>query len=111
MALVGPRPIAIPLFEHLQDVIPGFAQRLQVHPGLTSLGQVCIEENAAVEDVVEDWSIRFEGERHYLANRSTLYDLVIIGLTVRFVLFKAARQFSSAKSQDRDVAFSLPRTQ
>lgn len=101
MALVGPRPIAIPLYEYLAEIIPGFVQRLSVYPGLTSLGQVCIEENAAVEEVVEDWSIRFEGERHYLMNRSVIYDLVIIGLTIRFCLFKAIKQFAPRKKRQQ----------
>ena len=110
MALVGPRPIAVPLYEHLAEAVPGFSQRLSVHPGLTSLAQVCIKENAAVEDVVQDWSMRFEGERHYMANQSVLYDLVILGLTLRFLLFKAARTFSSYRSRRQDEALSLPRS-
>ena len=65
-----------------------------MRPGLTSLGQVCIEENAAVEQVEEDWAVRFEAERHYLANRSIAYDLVIIWLTFRYCLRKVGRQIS-----------------
>ena len=42
MALVGPRPIAGALYEHLEAQIPGFARRLDVLPGVTSLAQVCI---------------------------------------------------------------------
>lgn len=92
MVFVGPRPIAPGLQEFLESRIPGFAARLSVPPGLTSLGQVCIEENESVERVVEDWSVRFEAERHYLAHRSVAYDLVIIGMTIGYVLRKVLRR-------------------
>ena len=88
MAFVGPRPIAFALFEELQREIHGFEQRLAVRPGLTNLGQVCIEENAAPEHVVEDWRLRFEAERHYLNNRCLWYDLVLIALTVLYLARK-----------------------
>lgn len=92
MVFVGPRPIAPGLQEFLESRIPGFAARLSVPPGLTSLGQVCIEENESVDRVVEDWSVRFEAERHYLAHRSVAYDLVIIGMTIGYVLRKVLRR-------------------
>jgi lipopolysaccharide/colanic/teichoic acid biosynthesis glycosyltransferase/protein involved in polysaccharide export with SLBB domain len=92
MVFAGPRPIAPGLQEFLESRIPGFAARLSVPPGLTSLGQVCIEENESVERVVEDWSVRFEAERHYLAHRSVAYDLVIIGMTIGYVLRKVLRR-------------------
>jgi len=88
MAIVGPRPIAPSLQQYLESKIPGFAMRLSVPPGLTSLGQVCIDENESVERVVQDWSVRFEAERHYLAHRSVSYDLVIIGMTLAYCLRK-----------------------
>jgi len=88
MAIVGPRPIAPSLQDYLETKIPGFAMRLSVPPGLTSLGQVCIDENESVERVVQDWSVRFEAERHYLAHRSVSYDLVIIGMTLAYCLRK-----------------------
>lgn len=92
MVFVGPRPIAPGLQEFLETRIPGFAARLSVPPGLTSLGQVCIEENESVDRVVEDWTVRFEAERHYLAHRSVTYDLVIIGMTIAYVLRKVLRR-------------------
>ncbi len=89
MAFVGPRPIATALFEELQQEIDGFEQRLAVRPGLTNLGQVCIEENAGPEHVVEDWRFRFEADRHYLDNRCLWYDLIVIALTVLYLAKKA----------------------
>jgi lipopolysaccharide/colanic/teichoic acid biosynthesis glycosyltransferase len=89
MAFVGPRPIAVPLYEELCQKISGFEMRTMVRPGLTNLGQICIEENAGPEQVVEDWRIRFEAELHYLDNRSIAYDVVIAMMTALYMLRKA----------------------
>ena len=88
MAFVGPRPIAKSLYEELCLEIPGFSGRVCVHPGLTNVGQVCIDENADQTRVIEDWSLRFEAERHYLENRSPSYDLIVIGMTALYILKK-----------------------
>ena len=95
MALVGPRPIAGALYEHLEAQLPGFARRLDVLPGVTSLAQVCICENEDVEHLVEDWSLRFEAERHYLQHRCIAYDLLIIGLTAGYLVRKVVRKIAS----------------
>jgi lipopolysaccharide/colanic/teichoic acid biosynthesis glycosyltransferase len=89
MAFVGPRPIAVPLYEELCQKIAGFERRTLVRPGLTNLGQICIEENAGPEQVVDDWRIRFEAELHYLDNRSVAYDVVIAVMTVLYMVRKA----------------------
>jgi len=89
MAFVGPRPIAVPLYEELCQKIAGFERRTEVRPGLTNLGQICIEENAGPENVVDDWRIRFEAEQHYLDNRSIAYDVVIATMTVLYMFRKA----------------------
>jgi polysaccharide biosynthesis/export protein len=86
MALVGPRPIALSFQQELEAKIPGFSARLLVKPGLSSLPQVCVLESQAPDRVVEDWSRRFRMERHYIANQSVAYDLVVIGLTVALIL-------------------------
>jgi polysaccharide export outer membrane protein len=86
MAFVGPRPIAISFQQELEAKIPGFSARLLVKPGLSSLPQVCVLESDAPDQVVTDWSRRFRMERHYIANQSVAYDLVIIVLTVALIL-------------------------
>lgn len=96
MALVGPRPIAPSLQSFLDTRIPGFGRRLEVRPGLTSLGQVCLYDNEDVERVVEDWTLRFEAERHYLEHRSISYDLVIIAMTIVYLLRKVLRRLRPA---------------
>ncbi len=92
MALVGPRPIAPSLQAELEEKVPGFKRRLNVRPGLTSLAQVCILDNADAEGVVEDWSQRFEAELDYLHNKSWQYDMAIIGLTCLFIAKKILRK-------------------
>jgi polysaccharide export outer membrane protein len=92
MEFVGPRPIAPSLQKHLEGNIPGFDQRLLAYPGMTSLGQICIEENDSPENVVADWKVRFEGEQHYLLHRNLTYDFTIILLTAGYCLRKVARK-------------------
>lgn len=92
MALVGPRPIAPSLQQELESKIPGFTRRLKVLPGLTSLAQVCIFDNAAADHVVNDWSDRFEAELEYINKRSWRYDIAIIALTCLFIAKKISRK-------------------
>jgi polysaccharide export outer membrane protein len=94
MVFVGPRPIAPSLQKHLEENIPGFDQRLMTHPGMTSLGQICIEENDLAENVVADWMVRFEGEQHYMINRNLTYDITIMLLTAGYCLRKVVRKVS-----------------
>ncbi len=88
MELVGPRPIAAALHERLLKDIPGFSARTTVRPGLTNLGQITILDNQAASRVKEDWNVRFEGECHYLQNKSVHYDVILLVLTVVFILRK-----------------------
>jgi lipopolysaccharide/colanic/teichoic acid biosynthesis glycosyltransferase len=92
MELVGPRPIAPGLNEMLNREIPGFNQRYLVKPGLTNVSQVSVLENALGDKAVADWKLRFDGELHYIRNKSVSYDLILIVLTVFFVLRKASRR-------------------
>lgn len=101
MTFVGPRPLAPSLQALLETHITGFDTRLLVSPGLTSLGQVCIEENETADRVVQDWSVRFEAERHYLNNRSIAYDLIIIGMTIAYCLRKVMRRLSLSGTKRR----------
>lgn len=101
MALVGPRPIASSLHDELCKAIPDFNERLSVHPGLTNLGQICIDENADQAKVIADWKVRFEAEKHYLRNRSVFYDTIIILMTVMFILRKVMRAILPARTPAR----------
>jgi lipopolysaccharide/colanic/teichoic acid biosynthesis glycosyltransferase len=88
MALVGPRPIPAALDNELREKIPGFELRYSVRPGLTSIGQICVNDNAVGEQLVADWSLRFEGELHYLRNRCVRYDLLMLFMTALYVARK-----------------------
>ena len=92
MELVGPRPIAPGLNQMLCEKIPGFNHRYLVKPGLTNVSQVSVLENAVGDKTVEDWKLRFEGEEHYIRNKSVSYDLILILLTGVFVLRKGVRR-------------------
>jgi lipopolysaccharide/colanic/teichoic acid biosynthesis glycosyltransferase len=94
MEFVGPRPIAPGLNRMLCERIPGFNHRYLVKPGLTNVSQVSVLENAVDDKTVADWSLRFEGEEHYIRNKSVSYDLILIALTTVFVLRKAARRLT-----------------
>ncbi len=93
MEFVGPRPIAPKLNEMLVKEIPGFNNRYMVKPGLTSIGQVSVLDNALGSETVDDWKLRFEGEEHYINNKSIFYDLILICMTVVFMIRKFTRRF------------------
>jgi polysaccharide export outer membrane protein len=100
MALVGPRPIAPELHQLLQKNIPDFHLRSTVRPGLTNLGQVCILDNSSQEEIISDWTVRFEAEKHYIENKSLYYDSIIILMTMCFLAKKALRKFFRSKSRN-----------
>ena len=104
MAIVGPRPIAFSLFEELCVAIPGFERRLHVRPGLTNVGQVCIEENAGQEHVIDDWKLRFEAEQHHLMLHSPQYDLVVIGMTAVYIAAKLGRALRGRRIKAQRLA-------
>lgn len=104
MAFVGPRPIGHALQERLEREIPGFARRLTLKPGLTNLGQVCVLENGIGDDLVRDWSRRFEAEMHHARHRSAAYDLMLVGMTVLFALRKIVRRLAARSDAAGDGA-------
>jgi lipopolysaccharide/colanic/teichoic acid biosynthesis glycosyltransferase len=94
MELVGPRPLPIELHEALRANIPGFDLRYEVKPGLTNVSQVAVLDNKLGPRLVEDWKIRFEGELHYIKNKSFTYDVIVLVMTLLFVLRKLALRVS-----------------
>jgi putative colanic acid biosynthesis UDP-glucose lipid carrier transferase len=107
MEFVGPRPIAPGLNRMLCEAIPGFNHRYLVKPGLTNVSQVSVLENAVGDKTVDDWKLRFEGEEHYIRNKSVSYDLILIALTSVFVLRKALRRVFGPR-QRRGELVRLP---
>lgn len=92
MEFVGPRPIAPGLDRMLAEKIPGFRNRYLVKPGLTSVGQVSVLDNALGDKTVEDWRRRLEGEEHYIRHKSVSYDLILIFMTAVFMARKIIRR-------------------
>jgi lipopolysaccharide/colanic/teichoic acid biosynthesis glycosyltransferase len=88
MELVGPRPIPVALDAELRKHIASFALRYAVKPGLTSVSQVAVLDNKLEGRLVEDWGLRYEGELHYIKNKSFAYDVVALAMTALYVLRK-----------------------
>jgi exopolysaccharide biosynthesis polyprenyl glycosylphosphotransferase len=85
MALVGPRPERPSFVEQLVEVLPSFAERTRVPPGLTGWAQVNYPYGASVEDA----RIKLEYDLHYINERSLLLDLRILARTVSVVLHRS----------------------
>lgn len=88
MSIAGPRPIPEKLNKELKKHIPEFEIRYSVKPGLTNISQICINENALDEQLIKDWKLRFEGELHYIRNKSVTYDILLIFMTIMYVFKK-----------------------
>ena len=97
MELVGPRPLPNDLHRELSANIPGFELRYEVKPGLTNVSQVAVLDNKLGPRLVEDWRIRFEGELHYIKNKSFTYDVVVLTMTALFVLRKFGARLNRSR--------------
>ena len=84
MSLVGPRPERPHFVEQLTAVIPFYAERARVKPGITGWAQVKYPYGASVEDAREKLSF----DLYYLKNRGLLLDLLILISTFRVILFR-----------------------
>lgn len=79
MSIVGPRPHPIPLDAQYWKVIPGYADRYNVKPGITGLAQVrgCRGETARLIEMQH--RIRFD--KLYIKKRNLLLDICICAWT------------------------------
>ena len=88
MSFVGPRPEREFFVNKLEEIIPYYAERFSVKPGLTGWAQVCYSYGASVDDAVE----KLNYDLFYIKNMSLFMDLMIILRTIKIVLFgKGAR--------------------
>jgi lipopolysaccharide/colanic/teichoic acid biosynthesis glycosyltransferase len=88
MSFVGPRPEREFFVKQLEDLIPYYAIRYTVKPGITGWAQVCYGYGASVEDAVE----KLNYDLFYIKNMTTLMDFMIVLQTIKIVLFsKGAR--------------------
>ncbi|MEO3475849.1 exopolysaccharide biosynthesis polyprenyl glycosylphosphotransferase [Roseomonas sp. CAU 1739] len=84
MALIGPRPERPAFVEHLTAVIPHYASRTAVRPGITGWAQVNYPYGASVEDARN----KLAYDLYYLRHRNLTLDLSIVLGTVRVVLLQ-----------------------
>jgi exopolysaccharide biosynthesis polyprenyl glycosylphosphotransferase len=83
MSLVGPRPHALAHDARYAALIDGYEDRHRVPPGITGWAQV--HGHRGETDTLEKMQRRVEHDLFYLANRSLLFDLRILVLTVTTV--------------------------
>jgi len=84
MSFIGPRPERPHFVAQLEPILPGYAERSRVKPGLTGWAQVNYPYGASVEDA----RAKLSYDLYYVRNRSLLLDLLILLATVRVVLFR-----------------------
>lgn len=90
MSFVGPRPERPVFVEQFTEVIPAYAYRFKVKPGITGLAQV---KGNYDTDVVD--KLRYD--LYYIRNYSLLLDLKIILQTIKVILTpEAARGVTQA---------------
>jgi len=88
MSFVGPRPERKFFVEKLEEILPFYAIRSTVKPGITGWAQVSYGYGASVEDALE----KLNYDLFYIKNMSALMDLMIVFKTIKIVLFgKGAR--------------------
>lgn len=79
MSLVGPRPERPEFVSEFLDTVPGYAERLQVKPGLTGLAQVNGEYHTTPE-------YKLKYDLAYIYNYSLWLDIRILAETVKVML-------------------------
>ncbi len=84
MSFIGPRPERPHFVAQLEQVLPSYAERSRVKPGLTGWAQVNYPYGASVEDA----RAKLSYDLYYVRHRSLLLDLLILLATVRVVLFQ-----------------------
>jgi len=84
MSVVGPRPERPYFVDQLTEVMPSFAERHTVKPGITGWAQVNYPYGASIEDARNKLSY----DLYYLKNRSILLDLMILISTARVVVLQ-----------------------
>ena len=79
MSFVGPRALAVEEHKELEERIPGFAQRLQVLPGLTGLAQIY--------DYSDTASDKLSYDQEYIRRMGVWLDIRLMVISVFNTLF------------------------
>jgi exopolysaccharide biosynthesis polyprenyl glycosylphosphotransferase len=82
MSVIGPRPERSHFVEQLAPVIPRYAERLSVRPGITGWAQVNYPYSASIDDAQRKLSF----DLYYVTHRTFALDARILLQTVRVVL-------------------------
>lgn len=91
MAIVGPRPHAIPMNTEFSEKIENFMFRHMVKPGITGLAQAKGFRGEIID--VFDMNARLRYDLFYIKNWSFLFDLKIIILTFYSLIFKNKKAY------------------
>lgn len=83
MGFVGPRPERPEFVEWLSREIPYYNLRHLVRPGITGWAQISYQYGASLEESKE----KLQYDLYYMKNISMAFDLYIIFLTIKIVLF------------------------
>ena len=83
MSFVGPRPERPQFVSQLEDLLPYYAERHMVKPGITGWAQINYPYGASTEDARQ----KLEYDLYYAKNYSPFLDLLILLQTVRVVLW------------------------
>lgn len=84
MSLIGPRPERPYFVDKLTAVIPFYAMRHYVKPGITGWAQVNASYGASTEDARE--KLRYD--LYYIKHRSFVLDMLIVWRTLRVVVLQ-----------------------
>lgn len=84
MSFIGPRPERPHFVEKLAGIIPAYAGRARVKPGLTGWAQVNYPYGASVEDA----RMKLSYDLYYVKHRNLFLDVLILFATVRVILFQ-----------------------
>lgn len=83
MSFVGPRPERPQFVEDLEQVLPYYAERHMVKPGITGWAQINYPYGASIDDARQ----KLEYDLFYAKNYSPFLDLLILLQTARVILF------------------------
>jgi lipopolysaccharide/colanic/teichoic acid biosynthesis glycosyltransferase len=82
MSLVGPRPERPEFVDQLSQLIPFYAHRHSVKPGITGWAQINYKYGESIEDAV----MKLEYDMYYIKNLSPALDLYIMLHTLKAML-------------------------
>ncbi|HUW71997.1 MAG TPA: sugar transferase [Candidatus Humimicrobiaceae bacterium] len=82
ITLIGPRAENINVIEDLKNKVPYIQLRHLARPGITGLAQLSYGYGASVEDYIHKISY----DLYYVANRSLIFDLLILLKTIKEII-------------------------